>query len=70
MSDDGWAERLRIASAGSLRRRAARADARRAAAERRRHGVTARLAWRQIRCDARAADHGRPSSGEPSGPPP
>lgn len=60
MSDDGWAERLRDASAGSLGRASARAEARRAAAERRRHGIAARLAWRQVRRDARAADPGPP----------
>ncbi len=58
MTDGDWQERLSRASAESLRRRLARADARRAATERRRHGIAQRLAWRQTRRDARDADHG------------
>ncbi len=67
MSDE-WEERLRWASAESLRRRAARAEARRDMAERRRHGVAARLAWRQVRRDARAADHPGRASPAAAGP--
>ena len=58
--DDDWPERLRLASAAALRRRATRAGDRAAAAERRRHGVSRRLAWRQARHDARTGDDGRP----------
>jgi hypothetical protein len=50
-----WRERLQLASAESLRNRAARAAARREAAERRRHGLALRQAWRQARLDARQA---------------
>ena len=58
-----WQERLRAGAAVAVRRREARASARRERALRRTRGVSERLAWRQARLDVREAerDLGRPS---------
>jgi hypothetical protein len=64
MSEAGWEERLRLAAGETLRRRAARAEARKEFARRRAHGMVDRQAQRlsQVRSRARPGPQQRPGA--------